>query len=221
MKDVAKPFNIDQREIFTTVSIGIAVSTLGYQHPEEFLRDADTAMYRAKSGGKARFEIFDAEMRASVTRRLEIETDLRYAIEREEFRNYYQPIISLESGRIVGFEALLRWQHPTRGLVGPNEFIPVAEDTGLIIPIGEWVLRKACGQISEWQEQYPLDPPLTISVNISGKQFAQSGLIRYLVVCRGGASGHPAGTQWHGQDHYRALDHGNRPAAGRKDSVEK
>jgi len=173
MKEVAKPFNIDQREIFTTVSIGIAVSTLGYQHPEEFLRDADTAMYRAKSGGKARFEIFDAEMRASVTRRLEIETDLRYAIEREEFRNYYQPIISLESGRIVGFEALLRWQHPTRGLVGPNEFIPVAEETGLIRQMGWWALAEACRQLAEWRKLGPEYGALTMSVNLSVKQFPQ------------------------------------------------
>src|SRR2546429_1887755 len=177
MKEVAKPFNIDQREIFTTVSIGIAVSTLGYQHPEEFLRDADTAMYRAKSLGKARYEIFDAEMRASVTKRLELETDLRHAIERQEFRNFYQPIISLESGKVVGFEALLRWQHPTRGLVGPNEFIPVAEETGLIRELGWWNLREACRQISEWRAGSIANRHLTISVNLSAKQFLQPNLV--------------------------------------------
>jgi diguanylate cyclase (GGDEF)-like protein/PAS domain S-box-containing protein len=173
MRELSQPFIIDDREIFTTVSIGIAVSNLGYQHPEEFLRDADTAMYRAKSLGKARYEMFDAEMRANVTKRLQLETDLRHAIERREFRNYYQPIISLESGRIVGFEALLRWQHPTRGLVGPNEFIPVAEETGLIRDMGWEVLSQACNQLVEWRKFGPEYADLTMSVNLSVKQFPQ------------------------------------------------
>src|SRR5262249_51990250 len=111
MRELALPFNIDEKEIFTSVS-GISVSNAGYEHPEEFLRDADTAMYHAKSLGKARYEIFDAEMRAAVTHRLELETDLRHALTRGEFLNFYQPIISLDTGRIAGFEALLRWQHP-------------------------------------------------------------------------------------------------------------
>ena len=171
--ELAKPFDIDDREIFTSASVGIAVSNLGYQHPEEFLRDADTAMYRAKSLGKARCEIFDAEMRASVTKRLQLETDLRYGVAREEFRNFYQPIISLESGTIVGFEALLRWQHPIRGLVGPDEFIPVVEEMGLIQELGWWVLAQACGQLAKWRKLGPAYADLTMSVNLSVKQFTQ------------------------------------------------
>lgn len=173
MRELSQPFVIDDREIFTTVSIGIAVSNLGYQHPEEFLRDADTAMYRAKSLGKARYELFDAEMRANVIKRLQLETDLRHAVERREFRNYYQPIISLESGRIVGFEALVRWQHPTRGLVGPVEFIPVTEEIGLIRDIGWEVLSQACNQLVQWRKFSPQYADLTMSVNLSVKQFPQ------------------------------------------------
>ena len=171
--ELSKPFLIQDREIFTTVSIGIAVSNLGYQHPEEFLRDADTAMYRAKSLGKARYEIFDTEMRASVTKRLQLETDLRYAIERQEFVNFYQPIISLESGRIVGFETLVRWQHPTRGIVSPYEFIPVAEETGCIREMGWWVLTQACRQLAKWRKISAEYADLMISVNLSVRQFSQ------------------------------------------------
>ncbi len=126
MKALASPFILGGKEVFTSVSIGIALSTSAYENPEDILRDADTAMYRAKSMGKARYEVFDADMRASVMARLQLETDLRRALERGEFQNFYQPIVALDSGEIAGFEALSRWQHPTRGLVGPNEFIPVA-----------------------------------------------------------------------------------------------
>jgi len=130
-------------------------------------------MYRAKSLGKARCEIFDANMRASVTQRLQLETDLRHAIDRQEFRNYYQPIISLQSGKIAGFEALLRWQHPTQGLVEPNEFIPIAEETGMIRELGWWSLADACRRIAEWRK---FSPDLTVSVNLSAKQFLQTNL---------------------------------------------
>src|SRR5437879_9982354 len=130
-------------------------------------------MYRAKSLGKARFEVFDADMRASVMARLQLETDLRRALEREEFRNFYQPIVSLASGKIAGFEALLRWEHPTRGLLGPEEFIAVAEETGLIRELGWWNLREACRQISDWKANPDADPDLIISVNLSVKQFLQ------------------------------------------------
>ena len=167
------PFVVDEKEVFTSASIGIALSTSGYQHPEEFLRDADTAMYRAKSLGKARCEIFDANMRASVTQRLQLETDLRHAIDRQEFRNYYQPIISLQSGKIAGFEALLRWQHPTQGLIEPNDFIPIAEETGMIRELGWWSLADACRRIAEWRK---FSPDLTVSVNLSPKQFLQTNL---------------------------------------------
>ncbi len=134
-------------------------------------------MYRAKSLGKARYELFDADMRASVMARLQLETDLRHALERGEFRNFYQPIVALVSGEIAGFEALLRWQHPTRGLLGPIEFIPVAEETGLIRELGWWNLREACRQISEWRAALAAHPHLTISVNLSAKQFLQPNLV--------------------------------------------
>src|SRR5213078_2977583 len=173
MKALVAPFILGGKEVFTSVSIGIALSNSAYELPEEILRDADTAMYRAKSLGKARYEVFDADMRASVMARLQLETDLRRALERGEFRNFYQPIVALDSGEIVGFEALLRWQHPTRGLVGPNEFIPVAEETGLIRQMGCWALAEACRQLAEWRKLGPEYGALTMSVNLSVKQFPQ------------------------------------------------
>jgi diguanylate cyclase (GGDEF)-like protein/PAS domain S-box-containing protein len=177
MKALALPFILGGREVFTSVSIGIALSNPSYEQPEDILRDADTAMYRAKSLGKARYEVFDADMRASVLARLQLETDLRQALERGEFRNFYQPIVNLVSGETVGFEALLRWQHPTRGLLGPAEFIPVAEETGLIRELGWWNLREACLQISEWRAAIDAHSHLTISVNLSAKQFLQPNLV--------------------------------------------
>jgi diguanylate cyclase (GGDEF)-like protein/PAS domain S-box-containing protein len=177
MKALASPFILGGKEVFTSVSIGIALSNAAYEQPEEILRDADTAMYRAKSLGKARYEVFDADMRASVMARLQLETDLRRAIERGEFRNFYQPIVALASGEIAGLEALLRWQHPTRGLLGPKEFIPVAEETGLIRELGWWNLREACRQISEWRASSVAHRHLTISVNLSAKQFLQPHLV--------------------------------------------
>jgi diguanylate cyclase (GGDEF)-like protein/PAS domain S-box-containing protein len=176
LKALAAPFNLDGKKLFTSASIGIALSSIGYDSAEDLLRDADTAMYRAKILGKGRYEVFDLDMRASVIARLQLETDLRTALEREEFRNFYQPIVSLESGRITGFEALLRWQHPTRGLLQPSEFVSVAEETGMIREIGWWNLQKACQQISAWNAGRKAFPPLTMSVNISVKQFAQPNL---------------------------------------------
>ena len=177
MKALASPFILGGKEVFTSVSIGIALSNSGYEQPEDILRDADTAMYRAKSLGKTRYEVFDADMRAGIMARLQLETDLRGALERGEFRNFYQPIVALDSGEIAGFEALSRWQHPTRGLVGPNEFIPVAEETGLIRELGWWNLREACRQISEWRAGSIANRHLTISVNLSAKQFLQPNLV--------------------------------------------
>jgi diguanylate cyclase (GGDEF)-like protein len=174
------PFNLKGSEVFTTVSIGIALSTIGYEHAEEVLRDADTAMYRAKLNGKARHELFDKAMHASAMTLLQLETDLRRAIERKEFVLHYQPIVALETGVIRGFEALVRWQHPERGFISPIDFIPIAEETGLIIPIGQWVLEEACRQIRKWQDQFPQHPPLQISVNLSGKQFTQANLIEQI-----------------------------------------
>ena len=174
------PFNLEGHEIFITTSIGIALSTTNYQQAEDLLRDADIAMYRAKAGGRVRYEIFDTSMHTQALMLLQLETALRWAIERGEFRLHYQPIVLLETGRITGFEALVRWQHPDKGLIFPAEFISVAEETGLIIPIGWWVSRAACRQMHGWQIKFPLTSPLSISVNISGKQFSQSDSIEQI-----------------------------------------
>jgi diguanylate cyclase (GGDEF)-like protein/PAS domain S-box-containing protein len=174
---LTSPFLLGGKEVFTSASIGIALSNAAYENPEDMLRDADTAMYRAKSLGKARYEVFDADMRASLVARLQVETDLRHGLEREEFCNFYQPIVALDSGRIVGFEALLRWQHPTRGLIGPEEFIPVAEETGLIRELGWWNLREACRQLSEWKADSDNYANFTMNVNLSAKQFLQPNLV--------------------------------------------
>ncbi len=174
--NLGTPFNLDGREVFTSVSIGIALSTIGYEHPDEVLRDADTAMYRAKMTGKARHEVFDRAMHARALNLLQLETDLRRAIEREELALHYQPIVDMNSGRISGFEALIRWHHPSKGFISPIDFIPIAEETGLIIPIGQWVLDEACRQVKDWQDRFPEYASLQMSVNLSGRQFTQSDL---------------------------------------------
>lgn len=177
-KELTLPFDLNGYEVFISTSIGIALSTTGYDQPEEILRDADTVMYRAKALGKARYEVFDKDMHARAVSLLQLENDLRRSLERQELQVYYQPIVSVNTGRINGFEALVRWQHPSRGLVSPVEFIPIAEETGLIVPIGYWVLRQACRQMSAWQKSYQASGLLTISVNFSGKQFSQPDLIK-------------------------------------------
>ncbi len=164
-------------EVFTTTSVGIAHSGQGYSRPEDVLRDADTAMYRAKAQGKTRHEVFDPAMHVHAANLLQLETDLRRAVERQEFVVYYQPIVSLETGKIASFEALVRWQHPQHGFVSPAEFIPLAEETGLIVPLGLFVLNEACRQMKAWQKVYDLPNDVTMSVNLSGKQFAQADLI--------------------------------------------
>ena len=169
------PFDLNGNMVFTTASIGI-VRGVGYEKPESILRDADTAMYQAKLQGRMQTELFDEGMHNRAVRLLELETDLRRAVERQEFVVHYQPIVSLDTFKVCDFEALVRWEHPERGLISPDEFIPLAEDTGLIIPIGQWVLREACRQMREWQDCYPCDPPLSVSVNLSGKQFLQPDL---------------------------------------------
>ena len=171
-----QPFNLSGYEVFTTASIGIAPSTITYESPSDLLRDADTAMYRAKERGKACHAVFDVAMYNRAVSLLQLETDLRRAIERDELLVYYQPIISLKTCKIIGFEALARWQHPRRGLIPPAEFIPVAEETGLIAAIGHWVLHSACKQMHQWHQQFSHIPPLSLSVNLSVRQFSRLDL---------------------------------------------
>lgn len=171
---ISEPFRIDNYEVFTTASIGIIVSSNVKRTAEELLRDADAAMYRAKEAGKARFEIFDREMHVRNMNLLQIETDLRHAVERNEFEVLYQPIANLATGAVTEFEALIRWRHPVHGLVEPNEFVGVAEETGLIIQIGKWILEESCRQTAEWQRRFGI--PLSISVNLSAKQLMHPNL---------------------------------------------
>ncbi len=178
--ELSRPFYLDQREVFMTASIGIVLGNISYNQPEHLLRDADTAMYRAKASGKARYHVFDPTMHQEALQLLQLETDLRRAIERQEFVVYYQPIVALATGKITGFEALVRWQHPTRGFVSPGDFIPVAEETGLITYIGTWVMRSACQQLRIWQEQKLAQDHLTMSVNLSVPEFSQPNLIAHI-----------------------------------------
>jgi diguanylate cyclase (GGDEF)-like protein/PAS domain S-box-containing protein len=171
------PFTVEGTEVFCSASIGIALSKSGYTQAQEMLRDANTAMYRAKANGRSCHEIFDADMHRRAVSQLKIETDLRRALERQEFIVYYQPIIDLEARQLGGFEALLRWRHPQQGLVSPGEFIPVAEETGLIKPIGLWVLQESCRQMKEWQDRHPSARNMRIAVNLSGHQLAQPDLV--------------------------------------------
>jgi diguanylate cyclase (GGDEF)-like protein len=174
---VAKPFELEGREVVVTVSVGLVMADARYQRAEDMVRDADTAMYRAKDRGKARCEIFDTSMLAAVEARLLIESDLRRAIERKEFQLHYQPIVTLADQRLCGFEALVRWQHPGRGLVPPIGFIPVAEETGLIVPIGLWVLREACRQMRAWDSEFPKCANLIMNVNLSARQCLHPALV--------------------------------------------
>jgi diguanylate cyclase (GGDEF)-like protein len=166
------PFECGGKEIFVNVSIGIVFGTPDYDFPDTILRDADTAMYRAKARGKACYEVFHPDMHVRSSQAFELQTNLRLAIERQEFSIYYQPIVSLETEALVEFEALLRWQHPIHGFISPAEFIPVAEETGTIVQIGERVLREVCYQIKAWQEKYGSQFSIKVSVNLSGRQFA-------------------------------------------------
>jgi diguanylate cyclase (GGDEF)-like protein/PAS domain S-box-containing protein len=174
---LALPLTLDGQEVFTSASVGIALHAPGVRRAEDLLRDADTAMYRAKARGRAGYQVFDTAMHEHAVAQLRLETDLRQAVERREFVLHYQPIVALESGAIIGFEALVRWRHPTRGLLVPGDFLQVAEDTGLIVPIGRWVLAEACRQTRRWQDHFPETPPWTVSVNISGRLFNQAGLL--------------------------------------------
>lgn len=217
---VSRPFFLEGQELFTSVSIGITLSSRGYERPEDLLRDADIVMYRAKALGRSRHEVFDTAMHDRVVRLLKLENDLRRALSEGDKRSdrsrfsltpvptdpiyvaegssvnpqspelffrpekpplsftlHYQPIVSLTTGRIEGFEALVRWYHPEMGLVSPNEFISIAEETGLILPLGEWVLREACEQLSQWRDRFSHAFPLTVAVNLSGRQFCRADTI--------------------------------------------
>jgi diguanylate cyclase (GGDEF)-like protein/PAS domain S-box-containing protein len=171
------PFSLDGSEAYATVSTGIAMWHPGYEKPENLLRDADNAMYRAKELGRNRYAVFDEKMHSEVVATLELENDLRRAVARREFRPFYQPIISLDRGNLVGFEVLARWDHPTRGLVLPGEFIQAAEEMGIAVQIDRIVADEACRQVRPWQVQYRMDPPITISLNISTTQFLQLELV--------------------------------------------
>ena len=177
LHNLSLPSEIGGQKVFVSVSMGIVLNHDQYEQPEEMLRDADIAMYHAKSHGRAHYEVFDLAMREHVMARLEMETDLWKAIENHEFVVHYQPILETVSHHIVGFEALVRWQHPARGLLLPSEFIKIAEEIGLIVPLGYWVLEEACTQIQKWQRQYASEQPLTINVNLSARQCAQTDLV--------------------------------------------
>ncbi|HWZ57718.1 MAG TPA: EAL domain-containing protein [Gemmatimonadaceae bacterium] len=172
---LSAPFLVEGKEVFVTASIGIAIANQDFS-PADLLRNADTAMYQAKARGKARYEVFEARMHAETLARLELENELRRALERNELALRYQPIVSLRDGTITGMEALVRWEHPRRGTLLPAEFIALAEDTGLIVPIGEWVLIEACRQAKQWQDRYGPAVPFTMTVNVSGHQLQNAGM---------------------------------------------
>ncbi|MEH2114692.1 two-component system response regulator [Nostoc sp.] len=180
LQQLSLAFKLSRYEVFMNASIGISWGNKNYDRPEYLLRDADTAMYRAKAQGRGKYHVFNPAMHQEAIQLLELENDLRRAVERQEFLVYYQPIVSLNTGRISGFEALVRWRHPIRGLVSPTEFIPVAEETGLINAINTWVLQSACHQLSIWQH-FPVTPePLTMSVNLSARLFLQPNFVQQI-----------------------------------------
>jgi PAS domain S-box-containing protein len=186
------PFVVEGQEVVTTASIGIAFCGTSYTNSEDLVRDAEIAMYRAKREGKARSQVFDTAMHTIAVKRLRLETDLRRALERREFRVHYQPIVSLQSGKIVGFEALSRWQRP-EGLLSPAHFIQIAEETGIILPMNRLLLREACLQLRAWHSEFPCDPPLTISVNVTPKEFAQPDLADQMKTILVETGVHPSG----------------------------
>jgi diguanylate cyclase (GGDEF)-like protein/PAS domain S-box-containing protein len=177
LTDVNAPFVLEGQEVVMTGSIGIILGAKGYERAEDVLRDADIAMYRAKAQGRGRHQVFDRSMHARAVALLKLETDLRRGIERGDLRVHYQPILALASGKVVGVEALVRWQHPERGLVFPADFIATAEETGLVLPLGEWALEEACRQLARWRAQPAGRADLHMSVNLSPRQFSQEGLV--------------------------------------------
>ena len=179
LEGVREPFSIGGNEVFTSASLGIVLKTEGYDRPEALLRDADTAMYRAKELGRSRFKVFNQKMHDQALKLMELETDLRRAVDLREFEVVYQPIVCLDTRQVCGFEALVRWRHPDHGIIGPDSFISLAEDTGLIYAIDNLVLVDACAQVKHWQTRFgaEMGVNLTLNINISGKHFAQSMLL--------------------------------------------
>ena len=176
---LARPFILREREHFVSASIGISIGT-GAEPPEALIRDADSALYRSKEHGRGGYEIFDEVMRSRVIEHMQTENDLRRALQREELVVHYQPVVRLQDGTIASMEALLRWNHPERGLIGPLAFIPVAEDSRLIVPIGRWVIEQACRQAAVWQRLHPDSAPVSVSVNLSARQLADPELIQHV-----------------------------------------
>ena len=177
---LALPFDLDGHEVYVSASVGIALSAMEYSRPEDILRDANTAMHGAKSLGKAAYKVFDATMHEHARAMLGLETDMRRAGERGEYLLHYQPIVSLETDSLTGFEALVRWRHPARGLLQPAEFLGLAEETGLVIQIDRWVLREACRRARDWQTRYPAETPLCVSVNLSARHFSAPNLVEHV-----------------------------------------
>jgi len=179
-KELSAPFQISEHEAYISASIGIVLSKTGYTRAEDILRDADIAMYMAKANGRAKHEIFSPPMRENIMNKLELETDLRQALEKKQLSVHYQLIVSLEKGEMVGLESLVRWNHPVRGLIAPADFIPMAEETGLVVALDRWVLGEACAQLKRWQRDIPNLSNLKISVNVSGKNLEQPDLVDYI-----------------------------------------
>ncbi|WP_298368701.1 GGDEF and EAL domain-containing protein [Azospirillum sp.] len=177
---ISRPVTLEGHDVVLTASIGVALSATGYDRAEDMLRDASLAMYRAKTGGRARIDVFDSHLRRQAMAMMRTEADLRAALEQDQLCLYYQPIVSLRTGQIAGFEALMRWNHPDRGLVPPNDFIPLAEETGLIVPMGRWALQEATRQLLVWQERFPRPTPLFMSVNVSSRQFRDDDLVQVI-----------------------------------------
>ena len=179
---LSRPLTVGEHELFVSASVGVGWSGLGAGDDPpagagDLLRESDIAMYQAKNGGKARCAVFDRRMNAEAMQRMELEGDLRHAIAADELVLHYQPIVSLDSGALQEVEALVRWQHPRHGLIPPLTFIPIAEETGLIVPLGAWVLREACRQTRAWQREHPLEPPVVVGVNLSARQLEQPDLV--------------------------------------------
>ncbi len=180
--DLKAAFDVSGREIIISASIGVALSTAGHESAEDMLRDADIAMYRAKGEGRADYRVFDQKMHEHASNQLQLETEMRAALKNKEFEVHYQPIINLETESLVGFESLIRWNHPERGMIPPFEFISVAEENGMILPLGQWILYESCRQLREWQNKFPSASGLTISVNLSCKEFLQFDLAEQIAV---------------------------------------